>query len=112
MIHLPFPVSVDAAWRNVPGHGRVKTKRYLAWEKEAGVEILRQRPIQPILGPFHLAIMATRPELKRKRDISNLIKLPEDLLVAFNIIEDDSFAQSVTIRWTDAVEAPVVGVQI
>lgn len=105
MIKLPFPPSANALYvtRKQPKsgkklRGRVKTKQYQAWCDEAGLS-LRFTPKHP-KAPFHLRIILHRPD-KRARDASNLIKAPEDLLVAFQIIPDDSLAKSVHVEWSD-----------
>lgn len=100
-IHLPFPVSVNAMYRNVSGRGRVKTKRYKEWIKaaEAG---LGGDPLGFVAGPVMLQIFVRRPD-KRKRDISNLIKGVEDFLVTKNIIEDDSLVEDLNIAWDQSV---------
>lgn len=94
---LPYPPSVNTAFRNKAGGGRVRTKGYNAWRREAQAEILRQRPPK-VRGCYRLTIEATRPD-NRKRDIDNLIKPVSDILVLGGIIEDDSLCLEVTARW-------------
>ena len=40
---------------------------------------------------------------KRKRDLSNLIKCSEDLLVDHGVIDDDSLVQDLRVYWADGV---------
>ena len=44
VINLPFPVSVNALYRNVRGRGRVMTERHKTWRQAAGWELEQQRP--------------------------------------------------------------------
>jgi crossover junction endodeoxyribonuclease RusA len=95
---LPFPPSVNALTRNVPGVGRVKTARYKAWITEAGWEARRQHAGK-VLGPYALTIIAKRPDARR-RDLGNLEKAISDLLVSLGIIEDDYLAQRIEKLWS------------
>lgn len=96
---LPFPPSVNALYRNVPGRGRVKTQRYLTWLRAAGNEVLAQAPGQPsIRGAVSIAIAVYRPD-KRRRDLGNLEKAVTDLLVTYAMIDDDRHVASLLLEW-------------
>ena len=66
---LPFPPSVNNLFVNTARAGRRKSKRYLAWIKEAGMVLEIQQPI-PINGPVEVWISLTPPD-QRKRDLDN-----------------------------------------
>ncbi len=105
---LPFPPSVNALYStNKRTHRRFKSKRYEAWEEGADAWLLEQSPLPRIKGAFNAVFSFGRPD-KRKRDVTNLIKAPEDLLVKHGVIEDDSLAESVLARW----DKDVVGVRV
>lgn len=72
---------------------------------EAGNEILRQRPSK-CAGPVLLTFEYQEGRDNRKRDVTNLIKAPEDLLVKHGIIEadDGSIVRSITACWSPDVE--------
>ena len=110
-IHLPMlPPSVNSLYRNVPGRGRVKTARYKDWLTAAGAIIQTQlRSNERIEGPYALRLRAFRPD-KRRRDLSNLLKSTEDLLVALGIVQDDSLCQIIEAEW--AVDPTVEGVKV
>ena len=95
---LPYPPSVNKAFRNVSGGGRRKTYGYAQWRTLAAGEILVQRP-QKLKGFFELMIAAARAD-NRKRDIDNLIKPIADALVAAGVVVDDSQMMEVRARWT------------
>jgi crossover junction endodeoxyribonuclease RusA len=99
-IHLPMlPPSVNSLYRNVPGRGRVKTDKYKDWLLEAGLIVNTQlKSNERIEGPYGLRLRAYRPD-KRRRDLSNLLKATEDLLVALGVVEDDSLCQSIEAEW-------------
>lgn len=103
-LDLPFPPSTNTLFRNAGNRdgttlrGRIRTKKYLAWIDEASKEAMAQRQ-NAIKGHVKLHIALDRPD-KRKRDLSNYIKAPEDLLVSMGLIEDDSLVQRITIGWS------------
>jgi len=97
MIHLPYPPSTNTLYMNVRGRGRVKTRRYLTWIKNAG-GVLMALKVKPVSGRVNVSISILRPD-KRKRDIDNLAKAILDLLVNHKIIEDDRYIERLTIGW-------------
>jgi crossover junction endodeoxyribonuclease RusA len=100
VFHLPLPPSVNALYRNVRGKGRVKTKHYRTWLKAAGWEIIAQKGrMAKIMGPVQVTIYAVKPKRGRRRDLDNLTKALLDLMVAHEIIEDDSNVQSIYSEW-------------
>lgn len=99
---IPRPPSVNAAYRNVSraggkGTGRVKTARTKEWEAAAMAAISRQCP-RSIAGKYVIEIGVQRPD-NRRRDIFNLVKLIEDVLVKCNVIEDDSLCEIGLVYW-------------
>ncbi len=104
VIDLPFPPSVNNLFINGK-HGRFRSQRYDSWIMEAGNEILRQRPSK-VVGPVVLSFEFQEGRDNRKRDITNLLKAPEDLLVKHGIIQadDGSIVRSVRASWSEAVE--------
>ncbi len=103
-IDLPFPPSANHLFANVKGKGRVRSDRYRQWANAAGWMLISQKP-DKIEGPFALALVVQRKD-RRKRDIGNLLKGVEDLLVDHGIIEDDSLAERIHLAWCEASEAP------
>ena len=99
-LDLPLAPSVNALWR--ANRGRVhRSARYVAWQKEAGWELLRQKP-KRLAGKVLISIAAGRPD-KRRRDVDNLVKPLPDLLVAHQVIEDDAGVAAVDVRWDELV---------
>ena len=95
---LPFPPSVNNLFINSPnGKGRFPSPQYKAWRKEAG-EMIQAQGRKHMRGLVNLSIGIVKPN-RRKRDISNLIKAVEDILVEMAVIEDDSFVQKLAIQW-------------
>lgn len=93
-----LPISVNAAYRNVPKIGRVKTTKYKNWQKDVGAQLSIQG-LEKVCGEVEVSIFCRRPD-KRKRDIDNLVKAVLDLLVAHNLIEDDRNVVKVSAQWT------------
>ncbi len=71
------------------------------WKALAGWEVSCQKP-QKIIGPYRLAI--SLPWAMRG-DVSNRIKLAEDLLVAMHVISDDHNAVWVCAQRSKDVKA-------
>lgn len=99
-IQIPYPVSVNTMYRNVRGKGRVKTKKYIDWVKEAERRLwgMHWKERIHIYGKVQIHIKVKRPD-KRKRDIDNLAKGILDFLTFQNIIDDDSNVEKLIIEW-------------
>lgn len=94
---LPFPPSVNNLFLNVKRGGRVKTPRYREWIEEAGLSLNTQH-VPRYDGRVYIIYRVNRPD-KRRRDISNLVKPIEDLLVLHGVLKDDSLIDGFEIRW-------------
>ena len=100
-LNLPLPPSVNGAWANIPGKGRVRSAPYRRWHKLAFDEMRLQRP-NKIPGTFAVVINAGR--INRRCDIDNRIKPLLDLLKG-EVVEDDSLCQRVSAGWVTDVLA-------
>ena len=96
-LSLPYPPTVNSIWRNFKGRS-IKSAKYRAWSIEAQRAIADLRINSRITGPYHMEIQVTRPD-RRRRDLSNLIKVPEDAIVQAGLVRDDCDAESVKISW-------------
>jgi len=85
---LPWPPSVNHYYAVFRGR-KIMSKAGRDYQKAAALSVLEQvgRP-ETILGPVELRIVAYVPD-RRKRDLSNLVKPPEDALVHARLIGDD-----------------------
>jgi len=104
-ISLPFPPSVNAMYRNVPGRGRVKDDPYKRWIENAGWELLSQRPRK-----FKQRVsvrISMNPPRRSCGDVDNRIKAVLDLLTRHGVIADDKreCVASVAAQWVD--EGPI-----
>jgi crossover junction endodeoxyribonuclease RusA len=108
VLDLPFPPSLNNLFINVR-RGRIRSQRYDTWIQEAGTEIMRQRP-RKLTGPVSILYEFQDGQDKRKRDLDNLAKAPNDLLVSHGIIEadDGSIVREIALKWN----AEVKGVRI
>lgn len=98
---LPFPPSVNGLYANRRG-GRCKTDKYKAWITEAGWMLQAQtHRHHRHTGPVSFTLIAMRPD-NRIRDLDNLHKALQDLLVRHQIIGDDSQIVETHSRWMDA----------
>ena len=99
LVDLPFPPGVNNLYANVPGRGRVKSKRYREWSNAAGWQLKGQK-LGKIKGPIVVFIRFERKD-NRRRDIDGLAKAALDLCVTHKIIEDDSLVQELNLKWSD-----------
>lgn len=110
ILKIPMPPPLSACFNNVPGRGRVPSRRYKAWKKEAGWEIVTQRVGQSmqLFGDVKVAFLIRRPD-RRQRDLDNLGKALCDVLTSSRVISDDSQIVDLRFAWADvdAVEAHV-----
>lgn len=104
VLTLPFPISVNAMYRNV-GMARAKSQKYREWCAIAQAEIMRQRP-KPVPGQVMLTYEVQRFPDNRRRDVGNYEKGVTDCLVENRLIEDDDcrFVQEIRLRWNPEVE--------
>jgi crossover junction endodeoxyribonuclease RusA len=105
-VSLPVPPSVNGAYRNVAGRGRVKSRSYKIWLRNADAIYLSQkREIKPVTGPCDLYI---KIPASTRGDVSNRIKAVEDYLVSREITGDDRHNRKVTIERDESVTCCVV----
>ncbi len=100
MYSLPYPPTVNGLFVEVAGK-RIKTKPYRAWRDAAGWAIKQQqvgKVGKSLTGPVALLVECVKPD-GRRRDISNLLKACEDLLVEMGVIEDDQNVMDIRGRW-------------
>lgn len=107
VIDVPRPPSVNSLTHNIPGKGRAKTDRYRTWLRAAGNLLKAQRPGR-VSGAYRLTIQVERPEGKRRVDLANMEKAASDLLVTYRVIEDDRFAERVTLEWAAVEGARII----
>lgn len=93
---LPFPPSVNNLFEGKAR--RYPSKTYRRWRDEALAALGRQLPWPLYTKPVRLTLAIGRPD-KRRRDVSNLIKAPEDILVAAGILKDDELVHDVRAYW-------------
>lgn len=112
---LPMPPSLNNAYVNVRGRGRVKSAAFKAWITEAGWEIKLQWPPLPkgkviFTGPIPVKVDIAFEKPKRRSDLDNRAKPLLDLLTAMYVWSDDSQAHDLRLRWAD-VKGCVVTVE-
>lgn len=94
---LPFPPSVNGLFAGKSR--RYKSEAYEAWIFQAKRSLCQQHFIR-IETPVSVSYRFGRPN-KRKRDIDNLFKAPNDLLVSCGVIADDSLIHRISGEWGD-----------
>ena len=108
-LDLPYPVSTNALWMRSSTTGQViRSPRYAKWFQAAGNELAIQRP-GCIRGKYSLEVLIERKS--GRRDIDNANKSVSDLLVANQVVEDDSLAQRITLEWSDTIKGAWVTIR-
>ena len=104
-LRLDFPPTTNNLFVNLRRGGRLPSKGYKAWKMRAALAIRRQAQ-EPIAGPVIINIQLGRPD-RRRRDLSNYFKAPEDALVQHGLIDDDSMVQCLSMSWCNTPGATV-----
>lgn len=100
-IALPLVPSLNNAYATNKRTGRrFVVKKVRDWKEDAGWQILIAKPPR-ITGPYELTLYL--PE-KTRGDISNRIKIVEDLLVEHGLTPDDREAAGVSVFRTPLAE--------
>lgn len=97
---LPLPPSLNNAYVNAPGRGRIATPFFKQWKRDAGWRIREQRP-QRGTGPFKITLLL--PDGMRG-DVDNRLKPVLDVLVENRVTPDDRFARAVAVGRSVEVE--------
>jgi Holliday junction resolvase RusA-like endonuclease len=102
---LPLAPSVNRLWR-ISGKRMYKSQEYKNWIEEAGW-MLKEQIKTKIDGKYAIHIAVLRAD-KRRRDLDNLLKATSDLLVAMQIVEDDSQCMALAAEWSEDLVAPMI----
>lgn len=95
-VEIPMPPSLNGAYANVAGVGRVKVTKYRQWRVAAELIIRASIPnAKRIAGKVNVHILLP---LKMRGDCDNRIKPVLDALVASDRIDDDRNIQWVSAR--------------
>jgi Holliday junction resolvase RusA-like endonuclease len=111
VVTLPFPVSTNHLFSNGRS-GRFKSERYEAWLQEARYALMVQRPART-KGPVKMEYVVQDGKDRKRRDLSNMLKAPEDLLVKHGIIEadDHTIVREVSLKWSKDVQGIQITIQ-
>lgn len=90
------PISTNMLFFNVAKRGRVTTDRYKTWKNAVGYDFNGKGSIE---GPFLISVTLNAKKRRKGSDIDNKIKCLMDMLVAHQIVSDDSLCEEVHIRY-------------
>lgn len=85
VLNLPEPPSVNEAYSNARGKGRIKTQKYKQWQTECHWMIKQAKP-GIIKGEYTVVLFLSE---KTRKDVDNCLKPTLDLLATVGISEDD-----------------------
>ena len=93
------------------GKRRMRVPSYKEWQHKASNLIkLQYGQWNTLTEDCELHFYVERFKTKHKRDITNLIKASEDILVQNAIIKDDQIVRKCTIEWVEFITKPVLEV--
>jgi Holliday junction resolvase RusA-like endonuclease len=98
---LPLPPSLNNAFMNVRGKGRVKSRKYMAWIEEARAEAAVQKIRDHIPGWYDIII--TLP-IGMRGDNDNRIKPINDFLQRMGFVADDRLQFTTVITRAENVK--------
>lgn len=104
MIVLPIPPSLNGMYRNVPKIGRVKTREYKAWEKEAAKALTFAAWDCPV-APYEITI---RININHRGDIDNRVKPILDLLVRHKVLTGDQWVNALHVYRDRSIQSCTV----
>lgn len=88
---LPWPPTVNHAWRPTAGGGKILSAEYKAFKKAVGDAVLEHRVKRFALKNALAVAMELRPPSTREFDIDNRVKCCLDALAGAGVIENDKF---------------------
>jgi len=89
---LPWPPTVNHAWRPTAGGGKILAPEYKAFKKAVGDSVLEHRIKRFALKNTLAVAIELRPPLKaRDFDIDNRVKCCLDALAGAGVIDNDKF---------------------
>lgn len=106
VVDLPYPPSVNAIWRHSKGQVHVSA-RYREWKAQAdATAVLHRRRWRTIKGAFTADIALSKSHRRSNHDGDNRIKCVLDWAESRELIANDKFSESTTVRWVDVANAP------
>ncbi len=105
---LPPPISVNNLFANVPGRGRVTTKEYSSWKREAAATLAASGPHRQFLVPVEITYFIGEKGIGQM-DAGNVEKAATDAIVAAGILRDDSrkWLRAVSLLWVPGMRSIV-----
>tara|TARA_R110000868_G_scaffold408505_1_gene691772 strand:- start:593 stop:982 length:390 start_codon:yes stop_codon:yes gene_type:complete len=113
VIPCAYPPSVNRIWRARGGKNGGKPSfyldaRYASWRRGFDASVMAMVPRPKVLGRFDVSITLSDAKRRSNSDADNRIKALLDALQRCQIIENDSLAESVTVRWGKAPEGCLI----
>ena len=108
-VEISVPPSLNNAYRNIPGKGRVKSADYASWMRDA-VQILTLLVPDRNRVPGPVSVSIVLPE-KMPGDIDNRVKPILDALVKSGRIDDDRNVHEIYVRRLTAFDLARVTVE-
>ena len=99
--YIPLPPSSNMAYANnfsSKGRGRFLTKKAKDWYMEASLVLQSQFHKKPFPLEKYIELFITLKGVTYQSDISNRLKLIEDLLVKCEVLSDDRYVDKIIIE--------------
>ena len=95
-LELPWPPSVNRLYRTFRGRMLLSREGRDYYAQASAAVMPHAAPGWPLQGRLSLRVEAYPPD-RRRRDLSNLLKVPEDLLTKCGVWLDDSQIDDLSI---------------
>jgi Holliday junction resolvase RusA-like endonuclease len=108
-VEISMPPSLNNAYRNIPGKGRVKSAEYASWMNDAVTMFTVLVPASKrVPGPVSVSIVMPQ---KMRGDIDNRVKPILDALVKSGRVDDDRNVTELYVKKLRASDLVLVTVQ-
>lgn len=102
------PVPVNNMYLNVPGRGRVKTKRYKAWRMASSWELVEQRRAYGVNAITERVSVTVHLPEKTRGDADGRLKATLDCLQDAGIISNDRLCDPVSIGRAEVEQTTII----
>lgn len=110
MLYLPYPPSGNHMWKHAGGKHYL-TKQAMAYYSQVAYVIAQAGMAMNLEDRLHVEVDVYPPD-KRRRDLSNVIKVLEDACTKAGLWQDDSQIDSLVIKRMAVMKGGAIGLRL